>query len=109
MNCITISGKVKSVERKDKFEAIRISVYGGKNKDESSRYFQLSVRVFRGRDGQALPVQVGQYMSVSGTLDIYQYNDKWYTEVKAYASDCFFRGEPETSKVREDDDASIPF
>lgn len=110
MNHISISGRVKSIDRKEKYDAVRISAYGGKNKDGSGRYFQLSVRVYRGNNGQPLPVQVGQYMSVSGALDIYEYNGNWYTEVKAYGSDCFFRGEPEAQSGNgADDDGGIPF
>ena len=109
MNECFISGTVWDVQRKDGFDAVSLSVYDGKGKDGKTRYFTLKVRVFHDDNGNGVSAQKGQTMLVSGQLRIYEYNGKWYTELKANLRDVFIKGDPRTSQGTGAPDDGIPF
>lgn len=108
MNHVFISGQVWDCQRKNGFDAVRISVYDGKDKEGNARYFYLNVRVYHSDDGAGISAQKGQSLTVvNGKLSSYKYEDKYYWEVKANARDVFVSGTPKEEKGGDSDD--IPF
>lgn len=102
-------GYVKSVDPKDKFTAVKMSCYDGKDKDGNAKYYLLSVRIFNGKDGQRIAVSPGQLLYLDGAeLSIYKYNDSWYTEAKAFKEGCWVKGEPKEAVAGVSEDG-IPF
>lgn len=104
-------GYVKSVDAKDKFTAIKMNCYDGKDKDGKARYYMLSVRVMHSKDGQRIAVQPGQMLYLDGAeLSIYEYNGKWYTEARTWKESCWVKGEAKQEQAGGyDDNDSIPF
>lgn len=101
MNAITISGYVcKNPVREEKSSRFQINVYAGKDRDGKARSFYLSVKTVG-------PVNVNEndYVCICGWLDIFKYNDKYYTSVVANAKDVFKQERTRGNSSYED----IPF
>lgn len=80
MNNITLSGTVfQPVANKGQL-VFNLSVLK-ETKDQESSYMRVRVRCF----GQP-PISERDKVIVNGKLDIYEYNGKWYTEVKCNES-----------------------
>lgn len=105
-------GYVKEVKDREKFTAVKMSCYDGKDKDGTAKYYLLSVRIFNSQDGQKLAVSPGQMLYLDGAdLSIYKYDEKWYTEARINKMSCWVKGEPRTDTVSSEgvDNDSIPF
>lgn len=105
-------GYVNKVDEKEKFTAMKISCYDGKDKDGNAKRYLLSVRVFPTQGGQRISAQPGQMAYLDGAeLSIFKYNDAWYTEARINAANVWVKGQPSETQGQgvSADDSSIPF
>lgn len=112
MNQVYISGTVWECQNKDRFDAVSLSVYDGKDKDGNAKYFTLKVRVFHDDKGNGISAQKGQTMAITGgQLTCFKYNDSWYWEVKTNVRDVYIKGSPRTDAQATTGgiDDNIPF
>lgn len=104
MNTIIISGYVcKNPVKEEKSSRFQINVYAGKDRDGNPKNFYLSVKTIG-----PVNIKENEYVLVSGWLDIYKYNDKYYTSVIANAKDIFKQERTRGNSIYEDSN-SIPF
>lgn len=81
MRDVTISGYVqKDVKKTDKTTTFQISNYKGKDKDGKNQYQYVTVKVI----SPDIQVGDGDQVIVRGELDIFKYNEKYYTQVVAF-------------------------
>ncbi len=81
MRDVTVSGYVqKDIKLGEKSTTFQISNYKGKDKDGKSQYQYITVKAI----ATDLSISEGDQVIVSGELDIFKYNDKYYTQVVAF-------------------------
>lgn len=89
MNSIVLSGRIASdVKANNGTASFDLCVKKKKDKDGITPVFYVRVKVFRCEYIEKL--QKGVPVMLSGQLDIYKYNDKYYTEVLCNSWDLAF-------------------